>query len=216
MDIKKTSATAVFSTIMLIAAFLFICADNSTAEAPQLKTYSNSETGLTFEYSSGYVLKEFLTPKGKLIAILIGKTAGKENRWLMDIGIEEASSYPREVYDPAKTSVKQFAIDTAINHCAADGPDGGVRCEEVVRLENFRSAHGLGGYEIFLTEISGQYFEDGTQKTEKKVKGPIYAFDISSGGNIRILLIEPTGWTKDYPDETKTLSDIVKSLRRAR
>ncbi|MBI5810230.1 MAG: hypothetical protein HZB21_03455 [Deltaproteobacteria bacterium] len=207
----------------LISALLYAAVINcllpgtfALAQGERLQTYTSIETGLSFEYPADYALKELLTPKGKLIAILIGKTAGKENRWLMDIGIEEASSYPREVYDPAKTSVKQFAIDMAINHCAADGPDGGVWCEEVVRLENFRSAHGLGGYEIFLTEISGHYFEDGTQKAEKKVKGPIYAFDISSGGDIRILLIEPTGWTKDYPDETKTLSDIVKSLRRAR
>ena len=110
-------------------------------------------------------------------------------------------------------SARQFALEEAMRHCAADGPDGSVNCDKALRSEDYRTARALSGYEFFLNEISTQINEDGTEKTTEETRGPVYAFDISHGASIRIILAEPGFWSIESPLEMETVRAIIGTFR---
>lgn len=214
-----TSATAV---LFVAAAFFAMFALRHVACAaaqPGIMVYSNAETGLRFEYQADYVLKETLTPDGKLIFILIGVKEGindgQRPRWLLDISVSDSGTYPSAAYGGERPTVsaRQFALEEARNHCAADGDDGGVRCEEAVEVNDFISARGLAGIEIYLREISTHYDEDGGETSEESVKGPIYAFDISRGQSVKLLMAEPVFHEIKSREELEAVKVIIGHFR---
>lgn len=205
---------AVFSTLALTLFALPAFTQAEPAVSATLE-YSNVETGLRFAYPVDYVLKEAIAPDGHLVFILIGIKGGPPPRWLLDIGVSDSATYPRAAYggDRPTVTARQFALEEARNHCTADGDDGGVRCEEAVKVSDFKSARGLAGIEIHLKEISTHYDEDGAETSEESVRGPIYAFDISGGPSIRLLLVQPFLQEIRSADELEKIMALINSFR---
>lgn len=182
----------------------------AVAQAPHVKAYSNRELGLRFEYPERYFLKEFLAPDGGFINILIGIRQGAQTRWLMNIEPVDMGSYPREMFDQARVTAKDFAQEISKLRCDADGPDSSVRCTGVASIEPVVTSRGLPGYEIFLNRVTEFHDEDGSTKSENDIRGPVYAFDISGGGTVRILMVEPA---EEAPSEAESIREVINSLR---
>lgn len=207
-------------TTLFIAAFfillLTIPRDSIAAVAfTKFKTYSNAETGLRFDYPDDYVLKETLTPDGGLINVLVGVKHGKRPRWLLDVSVIDSADYPSAMYGGNRPTVspRQFALEEAMRHCAADGPDGGVSCEEAVRSEDFKTSRALAGFEFFLKEISAHIDENGVEDRQEETRGPVYAFNISHGASIRLIMAEPAFWSIESALELETVRAIIGTFR---
>ncbi|MBI5887008.1 MAG: hypothetical protein HZB85_10580 [Deltaproteobacteria bacterium] len=205
---------------LLAAAFLILLLTiprNSIAAVSftKFKTYSNAETGLRFDYPDDYVLKELLTPDGGLINVLVGVKHGKRPRWLLDVSVVDSADYPSSMYGGERSSVspRQFALEEAMRHCTADGPDGGVSCEEVIRSEDFKTDRSLAGFVIFLKEISTHIDENGVEDRQEDTRGPVYAFDISHGPSIKLIMAEPAFWSIESPLELETVRAIIGTFR---
>jgi len=139
-------------------------------EIADRKTYRNEDYGYEFKYPQDYFLKEV---SGRL---LLRKTETKEGEWLIEVFVEKDMIDP--TYDTSKMSFIEFAVDRIRAHCAADGPRGSIYCTDVINQDAFINEQGVKGYKIYITEIIERY-TSGKTETSKRVKGPIFAFDIS-------------------------------------
>lgn len=202
-------SSSVFAAVVLS---ILLFALDAAPGAEDKKTYINPREGLELEYPPGLVLKESLTPKGGFVFLLIGKTAGNETRWMLDVGLEEMEGFPQEALGPQERSFKGFAIKTALLHCDADGPDGSVYCTGVEREIPFTTDSGVKGIELYLKEVRERYPEDGPAEKEERVKGPLWAFDVSREGRARVLLVQPTEWAYESVEEMGWIKDTVGSL----
>lgn len=180
---------------------------------PKWKSYEDIMRCYEFQYPDDYLLKEHLAYDGTSTGYLLLE---RRNRgWVVKTSIDEIAAYPREYYDPAKMSFEEFAINRAKAICSADGPDGSRYATDVVRKEIFKNTYDLEGIEIYLLEVIETYLVDSKeQKTDKRVKGPIYAVAISQPNEPhRSLFFELNDEVENSSQEKQILKKIVSTVR---
>ncbi|MFH1894350.1 MAG: hypothetical protein ABH813_00370 [Patescibacteria group bacterium] len=143
------------------------------------QTYINEAYGFELKYPQDYFLEEVSKD-----FILIRKEDNEEFDWEIEIDTEnDAEFYDEEKGEYKSTSklaFKDFIVNEIKKSCNADGPTGSTYCTGVVKMESFKNEQGIEGYQIFITEVREAY--EGWKKTgviEKRIKGPVFAFDIS-------------------------------------
>lgn len=197
---------------------LFISCGRLRARAsePELKTYKNTESGVTFDYPANDVIREARTPAGRFSNVMVGVPEDGATRWLLIVEPIEMASYPREMFTPEKVPVIVFAANVARFHCDADSSEETVYCPEVKDTRLSQTSYGLKGYVFTLTEAHEHYNADGTSVVRKDTKYPVYAFDVSEGKGVKILLAEPTAWARGDKKRLNAARDIIKTLRITR
>ncbi|HET8577477.1 MAG TPA: hypothetical protein VFO18_10290, partial [Methylomirabilota bacterium] len=176
------------------------------AESPAWITYTDKACGIEFKYPSTYRLNPSGAKDFCAFSANLGLGEGRQTRWLLGLTMSDMSPSHREVMlqSGSPVSASSFALYVAALHCQADGPDGSTYCIDGKIRSTFRTAQGLQGYEISLTEVHESV---DPKKIEKQPKGPIFALDLSNGETIWLLFAEAA------PGHLETLRAILNSVR---
>ncbi len=134
-------------------------------ETADWQTYRNEKFEFEFQYPKNYFLKQVTYS-----FLLLREGDAEETDWLFEVSID--TEWPDEM------TFEELATNRGLLRCAADGPDGSVYCNEIVRRETFMNDSGVMGYKLYLNEINERYTQSGT-KVSERTRGPVFVLDIS-------------------------------------
>ena len=169
--------------------------DISEVDTSNWKTYRNGRYGFEIKYPLDYTLKEV-----SIDYILLRRTEDEKNEWLVSVTVK----HNRLGVNDSKLTFKEFAEKLAINSCPADGPNRSIKCTGITEMKSFVNKNEINGYEIYLNETT-EYFP--SNKISNRVKGPIFAMNISKQTNNTARSI-----FFDFDDERKILDEQEKEI----
>jgi len=174
------------------------------------KTYRDPNCAIELQYPSRYHLQATSAPESCALWILLRDAAGPETAWLYDLSVEEMNQADRQEMTRAggELTAQRFALWKAELHCAADGADTSTYCTAARVRATFKTKQGSPGFEIEMTEVNESYGEGDKPEVEKRMRGPVYALDISDDETVRVLFAERLGTARP-----ETLRAIVETLR---
>lgn len=164
-------------------------------ETADWQIYKNEEYGFEFEYPLDYTLKE-----SSVDYILLRRTEDEKNEWLISVTVE----HNRLSVNDSELTFKDFVERLAISSCPADGPNRSIDCTGITEIKSFVNKNKINGYEIYLNETT-EYFP--SNKISNRIKGPIFAMDISEQINNTARSI-----FFDFDDERKILDKQKKEV----
>jgi hypothetical protein len=186
-------------------------ASDGKASPHDWKVYQDIMRCYEFRYAADYTLEERLgyqeTATGETVL------RGARTHWTMSTRAED------QYRESAKMSFEEFAIERAKAMHQADGPDGSVYADAVVRKKASKNSHGLDVLQFSLSIVRETFDEDGEETiTEETTTEPIYVVSISQPADQRhqALFVQPEpdeGGSQGKKELIEKIVDTVKVLK---
>ncbi len=111
-------------------------------------------------------------------------------------------------------SFRSYAIDLAINSCAADGPDGSQWAEDIDSAMVHKNGYAVNYVELFLRLNESVYFADSnSNERTSKIVGPFFVIDLSTSQRRQSLFLDCRPHWPPTRIQTKACRSIVKNIR---
>jgi hypothetical protein len=206
--IRRALVRILIATLMVAGLAIWPPGASTTraAGAPAWSVYTDTVCHIQFKYPPAFQLNPSGAKDFCSLFALLGLKGGKRPDWSLSLSISDMSSAHRQALleSGSQVSPSSFALYLAALQCQADGHDGSTYCVDGTIRSTFKTAEGLQGYEIYLTEVH-EFSEE--KKVEKQPRGPIFALDMSNDETVWLLLAEGP------QDRLETLRAILNTVR---